>query len=69
MGRGLRFRRGSGGPVVPAGGVPLVGVVEIDEAEPKEKPAPRRRSRAGVSRRGGSRSKDKRAPEEPSSES
>jgi len=70
--RGLRFRRGSGGPVVPPGGVPLVGVVEIEEAAeaPKEKPAPRRRSRAGAARRGTARRpKGKRAPEEPSSES
>jgi hypothetical protein len=70
--RGLRFRRGSGGPVVPPGGVPLVGVVEIEETAeaPKEKPAPRRRSRAGAARRGTARRpKGKRAPEEPSSES
>ncbi|HVO34338.1 MAG TPA: NYN domain-containing protein [Gemmatimonadales bacterium] len=69
MSRGLRFRRGSGGPAVPAGGVPLVGVVEIEEAEPpKEKP--KRRSRGGATRRAaGKGSRSKRAPEEPSSES
>jgi hypothetical protein len=51
---------------VPQGGVPLVGVVEIDEGEaPKAKP--RRRSRGGGTRRGG-RSRGKKT-EEPSSES
>jgi uncharacterized protein (TIGR00288 family) len=64
---GLRFRRGSGGPAVPAGGVPLVGVVEMDKEEaPKEKP--RRRSRSTGTRRSGSRAKSKKT-EEPSSES
>jgi uncharacterized protein (TIGR00288 family) len=63
--RGLLFRRGSGRGAAPAGTVPLVGVVEIEESEaPKEKP--RRRSRGGT-RRGG-RSKAKRS-EEPSAES
>jgi len=66
--RGLRFRRGSGGPAVPPGGVPLVGVVEMDKEEaPKEKP--RRRSRAGGTRRAGGRSRGKKTGEEPSSES
>ena len=64
---GLLFRRKSGGPAVPPGGVPLVGVVEIDEPEkPKEKP--RRRSRAGGTRRAGGRPRGKKT-EEPSSES
>ena len=64
--RGLLFRRGSRHGTVPAGGVPLVGVVEIEESDaPKEKP--RRRSRGGGPRRGG-RSKTKK-PEEPSAES
>jgi hypothetical protein len=64
---GLLFRRKSGGPAVPPGGVPLVGVVEVDEPEtPKEKP--RRRSRAGGTRRAGARSRGKKT-EEPSSES
>jgi hypothetical protein len=51
---------------VPPGGVPLVGVVEMDEAEaPKQK---RRRSRGGGTRRAGGRAKGKRT-EEPSAES
>ena len=63
---GPLFRRRSGGPAVPPGGVPLVGVVEMDEAEaPKEKP--RRRSRATGTRRAGGRARGKK-PEEPSSE-
>jgi len=64
---GLLFRRKSGGPAMPPGGVPLVGVVEMDEAEPpKEKP--RRRSRATGTRRAGGRARGKKT-EEPSSES
>ena len=64
---GPLFRRRSGGPALPPGGVPLVGVVEMDEAEaPKEKP--RRRSRASGTRRAGGRTRGKKS-EEPSSES
>ncbi len=69
--RGLRFRRGSGHATAPAGGVPLVGVVEMEgdaDAPKKDKPARSRRSRGGGSRRGG-RSKAKPASEEPASES
>jgi len=65
--RGLLFRRKSASPALPPGGVPLIGVVEIDEAAaPKEKP--RRRSRAGGTRRSGGRARGKKTGE-PSSES
>jgi len=74
-GRGLLYRRGSKHTAAPVGGVPLVGVVEIEEAAPakaaKSKPAARRpsgRSRGGSARRPSGRSRGKKS-EEPSSES
>ncbi len=71
--RGLRYRgHGSGHLTPPPGGVPLVGVVEIEEetAKPaKSKAAPRRRSRGGAARRPAGKSRGKKSPGEPSSES
>ena len=71
--RGIRYRRGSGRGAMPAGGVPLVGVVEIEAPEPekdeKAKAPARRRSRGGAGRRPAGRSRSKKKPEEPSSES
>jgi uncharacterized protein (TIGR00288 family) len=61
--RGIRFRRGSGGPAMPAGSVPLVGVVDVGEPGAEEAPAPpRKRSRGGSRRRPAAKPE----PEEPS---
>ncbi|HVM44026.1 MAG TPA: NYN domain-containing protein [Gemmatimonadales bacterium] len=71
-GRGLLYRRGSRRAAPPAGGVPLVGVVEIDSDEPekggKAKAAPQRRARGGVGRRP-ARGRSKKKSEEPPAES
>ena len=71
--RGIRYRgHRSGHPPLPPGGVPLVGVVEIEEEKgekaAKSKAAPRRRSRGGSARRAAGRSRGKKGPEEPSPE-
>jgi hypothetical protein len=63
-------------PHAPAAGVPLVGMVEIEPGESAE-PAPpsepknraRRRLRGGAGRRPTGRSRSRKKPEEPSSES
>jgi len=71
--RGIRYRRGSVRAPAPAAGVPLVGVVEIEAAEPAEpaesKTRARRRLRGGAGRRPSGRSRTRKKPEEPSSES
>ena len=70
--RGIRYRgHGSGRPALPPGGVPLVGVVEIEEAKSekaaKAKAAPRR-PRGGAARRPAGKSRGKKTPGESSSE-
>ncbi len=71
--RGIRYRRGSVRPAASAAGVPMVGIVEVDAAEPatpdKAKPPARRRARGGAGRRPAARSRSKKKPEEPSPES
>lgn len=71
--RGIRYRRGSVRPVAPAAGVPMVGMVEVEAAEPEKPEKPkgpaRRRVRGGAGRRPAGRSRSKKKPEEPSSES
>jgi len=73
---GIRYRRGSGRPHAPAAGVPLVGMVEVEPGATAE-PAPpsesknraRPRLRSGAGRRPSGRSRARKKPEEPSSES
>jgi uncharacterized protein (TIGR00288 family) len=65
-GRGLRYRRGSGKPGVPAAAVPMVGVVEMaDAGGEKAKTGARKRSRGGAPRRPRARKKPGEPPAEP----
>ncbi len=69
--RGIRYRRGSVRPAAPAAGIPMVGMVEVEEAQPEPpKGSARRRVRGGAGRRPTGRSRArKKKPEEPTSES
>jgi uncharacterized protein (TIGR00288 family) len=71
--RGLLYRRGSRHAVMPAGGVPLVGVVEIEESPAPKSKTPRRRARggaaAGKTKRPSSRSRGSKRSGEPPAES
>ena len=68
--RGIRYRRGSMRPVAPAAGIPMVGMVEVEASEPEPpKGGTRRRARGGAGRRPAGRSRAKKKPEGPTSES
>jgi hypothetical protein len=68
--RGIRYRGGSRRSAAPAAGVPMVGVVEVEAAEPEKPKGPaRRRVRGGAGRHPAGRARSKKKPEEPSSES